>query len=132
MNIGLTIRAALSNAIANSELKRSELCAKFFDLTQNDVGVYTLNAWTAESKDRLSENIDHNGNKRWSIPAEMIPAFCHATGNYSLLEKIVEACGFKLVDDRDYVRAQLGTMLEKKKKLMEDIKTIEKTLKETS
>jgi hypothetical protein len=35
-------------------------------------------------------SIDINGNKRWGIPAELVPVMCWVTGDYEMLYIITE------------------------------------------
>ena len=128
MSIGLALRQAISEAIRESGLERIDLCARLYKLTGVEVSKSTLDSWSAESRDKSSDAIDLNGNKRWGIPAEMIPALCLATESYALLSLIAEACQHKALKGKDVVRARLGRINEEMKKMSAEKKRLESAL----
>ena len=128
LNIGLAIRQAISEAIRQSGIERIDLCAQLYKLTGVEVSKATLDAWSAESRDKSSDHIDLNGNKRWGIPAEMIPAFCAVTGSFAPLALIAEACQHKALKGKDVVRARLGRIDEEMRRMAAEKKRLEQAL----
>ncbi len=128
LNIGIALRQALSEAIRLSGIERIDLCAQLYKLTGVEVSKATLDAWSAESRDKSSEGIDPNGNKRWGIPAEIIPALCIATNSFALLALIAEACQHKALKGKDVVRARLGRINEDMRRMAVEKKRLEQVL----
>src|SRR3972149_430313 len=112
LNIGMQLRQAISEAIRKSGLERIDICAAIYKLTGVEVSKSTLDSWSAESRDKCSENIDFNGNKRWGIPAEILHAFCRVTACYEPLFILVEVCNFKALKGREVVHARIGLLGE--------------------
>jgi hypothetical protein len=131
LNIGLPLRQALSEAIRQCGIERIDLCASLYKLTGVEVSKATLDSWSAESRDKSSDGIDLNGNKRWGIPAEMIPAFCAVTGSFDLLALIAEACQHKALKGKDVVRARLGRINEDMRRMAAEKKRLEQALVST-
>lgn len=130
MNISIRIRQAVSNAIRKSGKDRIDICAEIYKLTGVEVTKSTLDNWSAESRDRCSDNIDHNGNKRWGIPAEISPAFCQVTGDWEVLFIQAEAGNYKALKGKDVVRARMGLLKEEITKKQIEFKDLEKKLLE--
>lgn len=74
MNISARLRQAISAAIKKSGKDRIDICAEIYKLTGIEVPKSSLDGWSAESRDRLGDGLDYNGNRRWGIPAEVVPA----------------------------------------------------------
>ena len=129
MNIGLSLRAALFEAIKKSGKKRSQICMEIFELTQTEVSQHTLNNWTAESKSKSYEREDFNGNKRWGIPAEMVPALCHITGDLTPLIIQCESLNTTLLEGEELLQAELGKLKKIKKQINAMEKTVTRILK---
>ncbi len=130
MNISMPIRQAISNAIRKSGKDRIDICAEIYKLTGIEVSKSSLDSWSAESRDRSSEGLDYNGNKRWGIPAEIVPAFCQVTGDWETLFIVVEAGNYKALKGKDVVRAKVGLLREKISKDTQELKELEKALVE--
>lgn len=131
LNIGIQLRQAISEAIRKSGMERIDICAAIYKLTCVEVSKSTLDSWSAESRDKCSENIDYNGNKRWGIPAEILHAFCRVTGCYEPLFILVEACNYKALKGKDVVRARIGLLDEEMKKMSIEKKRLEQALMNT-
>lgn len=130
MNISIRIRQAVSNAIRKSGKDRIDICAEIYKLTGIEVSKSTLDGWSAESRDRSSDNVDYNGNKRWGMPAEIVPAFCQVTDDWETLFITVEAGNYKALKGKDVVRAKVGLLREKISKDTQELKELEKALVE--
>lgn len=128
MNISLRIRHAVSAAIAKSGKDRIDICAAMYKLTGVEVSKSSLDGWSSESRDRSSDSIDTSGNKRWGIPAELVPAFCFVTGDWEPLFIQAESGHFKALKGKDVVRARMGLLKEEITKKNHELKELEKAL----
>jgi len=130
MAIGMRMRHAASNAIKKSGKDRIDICAEIYKLTGIEVSKSTLDGWTAESRDLSNDGIDFNGNKRWGMPGEIVPAFCFSTGDWECLFIQVEAGNYKALKGKDVVRARIGLLKEEITKKSQELKGLEKALVE--
>ena len=130
MDIGMRQRHAISNAIQKSGKSRIDICAGIYKLTGKEVPKSTLDNWSAESRDLSNDHIDFNGNKRWGMPGEIIPAFCCVTNDWETLFIQVEACNYKALKGKDVVRARVGLLKEEIAKKSHELKDLEKALVE--
>ena len=130
MDIGMRQRHAISNAIQKSGLSRIDICAGIYKLTGKEVPKSTLDGWSAESRDLSNDGIDFNGNKRWGMPGEVIPAFCCVTNDWETLFIQVEACNYKALKGKDVVRARVGLLKEEIAKKSLELRDLEKALVE--
>ncbi len=128
MNIGMRLRHAISEAIRKSGKERIDICAEIYKLTGVEVSKSTLDNWSAESRDKSCDSIDLNGNRRWGIPAEIVPAFCQVTGDWGVLFIQAEAGQFKALKGKDVVRARMGLLKEEIAKKQRELKDLEKAL----
>lgn len=131
MNISMRQRHAVSNAIAKSGKSRIDICAEIYKFTGIEVPLSTLNGWSAESRDLSNDSIDLNGNKRWGMSGDVIPAFCAVTGDWEVLFIQVEACNYKALKGKDVVRARIGLLKEEITKKSRELKELEKALVKT-
>lgn len=130
MDISMRIRQAISVAIKKSGKDRIDICADIYKLTGKEVPKSTLDGWSAESRDLSNDGIDFNGNKRWGMSGDVIPAFCCSTGDWEALFILVEACNYKAMKGEDVVRARIGLLREKIAKETQELKGLEKALVE--
>lgn len=130
LNIGLKVRHAVSAAIRKSGKDRIDICADIYRLTGTEVSKATLDKWSAESGDISSDHIDNNGNKRWGMPVEIMPAFCIVTGDYEVLYIATEAGNHKALKGKDVVWARMGLLKEEIAKKQQEYKELEKTMVE--
>lgn len=131
MDIGMRIRHAISNAIKKSGKDRIDICAGIYKLSGREVPKSTLDGWSAESRDLSNDGIDFNGNKRWGISCDVLPAFCAVTGDWNALFIMVEACNYKALKGKDVVRARIGLLKEEITKKGHELKELEKALVES-
>ena len=112
MDIGMRLRHAVSDAIKKSGKDRIDICAEIYKLSGREVPKSTLDGWSAESRDLSNDGIDFNGNRRWGISCDVLPAFCAATGDWETLFIMVEACHYKALKGKDVIRARVGLLKE--------------------
>lgn len=128
MNISMRLRHAVSNAISKSGKSRIDICAEIYKLSGIEVPKSTLDGWSAESRDLSNDSIDFNGNKRWGISSDVVPAFCVSTGDWETLFIQVDACKYKAFKGKDVVRARIGLLKEEITKKTHELKDLEKAL----
>jgi len=131
MNVSMRLRQSISKGIKASGKDRIDICAEIYKLTGIEVAKSSLDGWSAESRDISSDSIDHNGNKRWGMPAEILSAFCHVTACWEPLHIVVEACNFKALKGKDIVRARMGLLKEEITKKTHELKELERALIKT-
>lgn len=131
MDISMKLRHAVSNAIQNSGKSRIDICAEIYKLSGKEVPKSTLDGWSAESRDLSNDGIDFNGNKRWGMPGEIVPAFCQVTGDWETLFILVESANYKALKGKDVVRARIGLLKEEITKNNQELKRLEKALVES-
>ncbi|MBI4714411.1 MAG: hypothetical protein HY760_00430 [Nitrospirae bacterium] len=131
LDIGIPLRHAISQAIRTSGMDRIDICAAIYKLTGKEVPKSSLDNWSAESRDKSSDNLDFNGNKGWGMPAEVLHAFCRVTNCYEPLFIVAEACNYRALKGKDVVRARLGLLKEEQKKIGGEIKRLEEALVNT-
>lgn len=132
LNLSLRLRQAVSCAIKKSGKDRIDICAQLYKLTGIEVSKRSLDNWSAESRDKSNDNEDLNNNRRWGIPAELVPAFCEATGDWDILFALAEACHYKALKGKDVVRARLGLVKEEIARKQQELKSLEKALVEAA
>jgi len=128
--LGVRIRQALSNAMRKSGKKDELVCAEIYSLTGLEVAPSSLRKWTAPSGDFEALNTDNNGNKRWGIPAELVPALCWITGDYEILYLITEASNHKAMRGKEVIHAKIGQLKEKISREQHELKELERKLLE--
>ena len=128
MDVSMRLRHAVSNAINKSGKDRIDICAEIYKLSGKEVPKSTLDGWSAESRDLSNDSIDFNGNKRWGISGDVIPAFCTVTGDMEVLFILVESCNYKALKGKDVVRARMGLLREEIAKNTLELKVLEKKL----
>lgn len=130
MDISMRLRHAVSNAIKKSGKDRIDICAEIYKLGGKEVPKSTLDGWSAESRDLSNDCVDFNGNKRWGISCDVLPAFCAVTGDWEALFIMVEACNYKALKGKDVVRARIGLLKEEITRKSQELKGLEKALVE--
>lgn len=128
MDVSMRLRHAVSNAIKQSGKDRIDICAEIYKLSGKEVPKSTLDGWSAESRDLSNDAIDFNGNKRWGMSGDILPAFCAVTGDWETLFILVDACNYKALKGKDVVRARIGLLKEEITKKTHELKDLEKAL----
>lgn len=131
MDVSLRLRHAVSSAIKKSCKDRIDICAEIYKLSGKEVPKSTLDGWSAESRDLSNDGIDFNGNKRWGMSGDILPAFCAVTGDWETLFILVDACHYKALKGKDVVRARIGLLKEEIAKKGQELKELEKALLKT-
>ncbi len=129
LNVDLELRIAINEAIRLSGKDRNQIRCELYELTKTDLGVHVLNTWTAESKSKNSENEDQNNNKRWGIPAEMVPALCHVTGDTRPLKILLRVIGLEVMSKEQQVALYISELKEERKETTRKLKAAEKLSK---
>lgn len=128
MDVSMRLRHAVSNAIKKSGKDRIDICAEIYKLSGKEVPKSTLDGWSAESRDLSNDCIDFNGNRRWGMSGDVVPAFCASTGDWEVLFILVESCNYKALKGKDVVRARIGLLKEEITKKTQELKDLEKAL----
>lgn len=128
MDVSMRLRHAVSNAIKKSGKDRIDICAEIYKLSGKEVPKSTLDGWSAESRDLSNDGIDFNGNKRWGMSADVVPAFCAVTGDIEVMSIVLEPLNYKALKGRDLVRARIGLLKEEITKKSQELKDLEKAL----
>ena len=96
LNIDTELRSLLSEIIHASPLSRYQIGATMSELTGTDVTKTMIDAWTAESKE---------GHR---FPANLLPAFCIATGDNRPLELLARKIGVFVMPSRRSLRDEVS------------------------
>ena len=102
MDIALAVREVLSNLLTASLVKgcdRHEIANRISHLTNTKASKQMMDRYTAPSA------------PAWRFPLEQLPALTLATGDYRLLEFVVEACGAKLYYGDKAVLVEFGALV---------------------
>lgn len=98
------VREALTNALSCCGLSREDVAAELSRLTGEAVSVNHINNWAA------------GGKKDWRFPLEFVSAFCLLTGDFGLIEAVLDGTDRCLVDQKTLVAAEYGKLLAEEKK----------------
>lgn len=98
------VREALTHALSSCELSREEVASEMTRLTSEAVSVNHIHNWCSGAK------------REWRFPLEMAAAFCRITGDYGLIEVILEGTNLTLADEKTRKAARLGVLAVQKKK----------------
>ena len=116
-HLGTTmIRRIVSSAMRKSKLSRTQLA----ELMTSESGL-----WVTE---RMLNNYAAESRKDFRFPAELIPSFCKATGDFRLLICCVEASGLHVVDDDAMAVLELGREYLRGKRAAASIAALETRL----
>jgi hypothetical protein len=116
MNDSAVIRAALIEAIRKCGKSREDLADEMTALSGTEVTVRRLNAYTAESRED------------YRFPLELVRAFCAATGDFTLLAKIAELSGSKLIGSAEIDLMHLGAEYLRQKRAITALAELENRL----
>lgn len=103
-NIQERLRVALCAAIKQCPLSRWEIAGQMSHLLGHEISKYSLDAWTAESKD---------GHR---FPAEYLPAFCQVTGDRRPITILAEVGGMFAMPGPQALRAEIQKYDEQERK----------------
>ena len=117
-DLSLRLREMLTAGLKGCTLSRYEVAARMSELVGTEITNSQLDSGTAESKEA------HR------FPAEYLPAFCYVTGNRELLRVMAEMVNCHLVESREALLAELGSINQAKRDLSRKEKAIRQVLKE--
>lgn len=98
------VREALTMALSNSAMSREEIAAELSRLTGEAVSVNHINNWCSEAK------------REWRFPLEMATALCMITGDFGIMEAVLEGTGHWLANERTMAAAEYGQLVAEEKK----------------
>jgi len=110
------VRLALIEAIRKSDKSRETIADEMSSLSGTQVTVRRINAFTAESRED------------YRFPLELTRAFCVATSDFTLLRRVAEMAGFRLIDVVEADLLELGRESLRQKRASENIALLEKRL----
>ncbi|UXC35126.1 hypothetical protein [Cupriavidus gilardii] len=119
LDIGMNVREALANTLAGAHsrgLDRHDVAAKVSRLSNHDLTKNMLDRYCAPSADG------------WRFPAEAIPAFVVATGDYRLLEIIAAACGCKVYRGEEAMLAEIGALTLQERTVKDRLAELRRTV----
>jgi hypothetical protein len=102
-NLNKAVKAILAQDVRECRYSREEIIHRMYAVTGHLVGVSTLDAMLAESKEHR-------------FPAEWIPAWTIATGSRRLLDLLCSEAGLYLADETEHNLAQLARLSIETKK----------------
>lgn len=117
--VGREIKRLISEGIKRSGLSRYQVAARISELVGWDLTKTMLDAYTAESK---------AGHR---VPAEILPAFCLATGYYMPLKALSEAAGGAFLETEQVVYAELAAVDEQISRLKEHQRKLKSLAQQT-
>lgn len=117
-NVREPLRVALCAAIKQCPLSRWEIAGKMSHLLGQEISKFSLDAWTAESKD---------GHR---LPAEYLPAFCQVTGDNGPLQILAETAGLFALPGPDALRSEIRKLEEDSRRINQERRKRELFLKE--
>lgn len=117
MCVSARFMVAAREAIRLAPKSRETICDEMTHLTGQTVTVHMLNGWTAESHPHR-------------LPAELLPAFCQATGSVEPLRVLAETAGVYTLPGVDALRAEVQKLREEEQKIAGERKRRETFLRE--
>lgn len=117
MNVSGQLQAAIRNAIRHAPKSRESIAQEMTDLSGITISVHQVNNWTAESHPHR-------------VPAELLPAFCQATGSIEPIRILGETAGVFTLPGPDALRAEIKKLDEETRRLNREKRKRELFLKE--
>jgi hypothetical protein len=117
MCVSAKLQAAIKLAIKRAAKSRETIADDMTDLVGTDISVHQINNWTSESHPHR-------------MPAELLPAFCTATGSAEPLRVLAEAAGVFTLPGADALRAEVQKLREDEQKISRERKRRESFLRE--
>ncbi|QHN04401.1 hypothetical protein FTO74_14290 [Granulicella sp. WH15] len=96
------LRTQLKEAMQRSPLSRAQIVEKLAEATGDQVTERRLNGYLAESKED------------YKFPAELILSICEILGDHSVLLKMVERAGFRMIGPEEERLLTIGAAYEAK------------------
>jgi hypothetical protein len=117
MCVSARLMATAREAIRQVPKSRESIADEMTHLSGQPVTVHMINSWTAESHPHR-------------LPAELLPAFCQATGSVEPLRILAEATGVYTLPGVDALRAEVQKLREEEQKIAGERKRRETFLRE--
>src|SRR3989339_179310 len=117
LNVVATLHAAIREAIRQAPKSRETIAEEMTGLAGQPVSVHQVNNWTSDSHPHR-------------IPAELLPAFCQATGSIAPLRLLAEAAGGFTLPGPDALRAEIQKLDEEARHITREKRKRELFLKE--
>jgi len=102
--VSARLQAAIRAAVKSAPKSRETIADEMAELTGSAISVHQINNWTAESHPHR-------------MPAELVPAFCEATGSIEPLRVLAEAAGVFTLPGADALRAEVQKLDEQAKRI---------------
>ncbi len=102
--VSARLQAAIRAAVKAAPKSRETIADEMAELTGSAISVHQINNWTAESHPHR-------------MPAELVPAFCEATGSIEPLRVLAEAAGVFTLPGADALRAEVQKLDEQAKRI---------------
>lgn len=99
-----SVREALTHALASCGMSREDVASEMTRLTGEAVSVNHLHNWCSDAK------------KEWRFPLELATAFCKITGDFGLIEAVLDGTEMGLADAHTLKAAEYGKLLAEEKK----------------
>lgn len=99
MCVSAKLLVAVKVAIKQAPKSRETLADEMSALTGAEISVHMINGWVAESHPHR-------------LPAEFLPALCHATGSTEPLRVLADAAGMFALQAPDALRAEIQQYAE--------------------
>ncbi|OGQ86873.1 MAG: hypothetical protein A2512_04745 [Deltaproteobacteria bacterium RIFOXYD12_FULL_56_24] len=117
LNVVAALHAAIREAIRQAPKSRETIAEEMTALAGQPISVHQVNNWTADSHPHR-------------IPAELLPAFCQATGSIEPLRLLAEAAGVFTLPGPDALRAEIQKLDEEARHITREKRKRELFLKE--
>lgn len=104
MCVSARLLAAVKLAIKIAPKSREQIADDMTELSGRRVTAGMINNWTAESHPH-------------DVPAELLPAFCEATGDFGSLLVLTDTAGVYTVEPPEKIRAKIQALEEQKRAL---------------
>lgn len=118
LNITLQLQEVIDKAIGQCPLSRDLIAGRMSELSGMTVTRFMLDSWTSSAK------------HKHRFPAELLPAFCKATGNIDAANFLARKCGILTLPDKDVLLADMGRKIEIREEANRDIRRIKFYLRE--
>jgi len=109
LKVSAKFRQAITEAVKNSRYSRDEIVSLIYGLTGLKISKQYFDQMTAQSK------LDRR------IPAEILPALCYVTGDFTPLKVLAEAVGFELVNEEESRELKLLRLMKEKERIEREI-----------
>ncbi|OQY20114.1 MAG: hypothetical protein B6I36_02410 [Desulfobacteraceae bacterium 4572_35.1] len=94
MCVSVKLLAAVKQAIKQAPKSRETIADELSLLTGAEISIHMINSWVADSHPHR-------------LPAEFLPALCHATGSTAPIRVLADAAGIYALQAPDALRAEI-------------------------